>query len=61
MNFGKLLAKLNNDIKTQVRHLEKLKKKLIKLRWSKFFYETCQKNNIYIYIYIYIFVFKCIH
>ena len=49
MNFGKLLAKLNNDIKTQVRHLEKLKKKLIKLRWSKCFYETCQKKkNIYI-------------
>ena len=46
MNFGKLLAKLNNDIKTEVRHLEKLKKKLIKLRWSKCFYETCQKKNL---------------
>ena len=51
MNFGKLLAKLNNDIKTEVRHLEKLKKKLINLRWSKCFYETCQeKKKIYIYM-----------
>ena len=46
MNFGKLLAKLNNDIKTEVRHLEKLKKKLINLRWSKCFYETCQEKNL---------------
>ena len=49
MNFGKLLVKLNKDIKTEVRHLEKLKKKLIKLRWSKCLYETCQKKKIYIY------------
>ena len=47
-NFCKLLAKLNNDIKTEVRHLEKLKKKFINLRWSKCFYETCQKKKIYI-------------
>ena len=44
MNFGKLLAKLNNDIKTEV-------------RWSKCFYETCQEKNLmpkHIKIYIYI-------
>ena len=33
MNFGKLLDKLNNDVKSQLRQLDKLKKRLIVVRW----------------------------
>ena len=46
MNFGKLLAKLNNDVRLQLRLLEKLKEILIVVRWSKYFYEICQKKNL---------------
>ena len=43
--FYKLLGKLNNVAKSQVRQLEKLKKRLIAVRWSNYFYEICYKNN----------------
>ena len=46
MNFGKPLAKLNNDVRSQLRLLEKIKKRLILVRWSKYFYEICQKKNL---------------
>ena len=46
MNFGKLFAKFNYDVRSQLRLLKKLKKTLIVVRWSKYFYEICQKKNI---------------
>ena len=46
MNFGKLLAKLNNDVRLQLRLLVKLKKRLIVGRWLKYFCEICQIKNL---------------
>ena len=46
MNFGKLLAELNNDARPHLRELEKLKKRLIVVIWFKYFYEICQKKNL---------------
>ena len=44
LNFGKLFAKLNYDVR--LKQLEKLKKRVIVVRWSKYFYEIFQKKNL---------------
>ena len=46
MHFGKLLIKLNNVTRIQLRQLEKLKKQLIVAKWSKYFFEICHKNKL---------------
>ena len=50
MNFGKLLAKLNNDVRSQLRQLEKLKKSSITVRWSKISMKYATRRNIIHYI-----------
>ena len=37
MNFGKLLAKLNNIARSQLRQFKELKKRLITITWLKYF------------------------
>ena len=50
MNFGKLLTKLNNDTKTEVRLLEKLKKKLINLTLINYFKVVIFLEPVYVLI-----------
>ena len=45
MNFINLVGKFNMVAKSRVRQLEKLKKILLAVSWSKCFYEICYKNN----------------
>ena len=44
MNFGNLFFKLNNAATSQLRKLEKLKKRLLVINWLKYFDEICFKN-----------------
>ena len=46
MEYSKLLVKLNNNVRSQFRLLERLKKRLIIVRWSKYFYEIFQKKKL---------------
>ena len=52
MNFGEFLYIQPDNIKTQVRNIENLEKKLANARVAVVFNKT--SLNIYIYIYIYI-------
>ena len=43
-SFGNLLIKLNPVLRKELRRLEKLKKQLIGVNWSKYFSEICITN-----------------
>ena len=45
-SFGNLPIKINPALRKELRRLEKLKKQLIGVNWSKYFSEICITNNL---------------
>ena len=64
MNFGELIFNFPCNIRSKIRYLEKLEKKIVKANIAILFNRTCINENIlpkctdiYIYIYMYIYLY----
>ena len=51
MNFGELIFNFLCNIRSKIRYLEKLEKKLVKANIAILFNRTCINEYIYMYIY----------